>query len=126
MQYPLTGYGLSPYKHIPATYTFLGDRADFNRTMDPHNCILEAFLATGIIGGTAFLFILIRGIMDAFICFWYCDEVGWLAIFFLSLSVTMMFEYRVIAPHFWFASIALRTIVISIKDEYITSNNSTI
>lgn len=72
--HPLFGYGL--FEPITIAY--------------PHNTILEAFMATGILGGAAYAVLIVVATTKAFRLMNHMPELAWLPIVFLQLLVNSM------------------------------------
>ena len=69
----------------------------------PHNFIVEAFLATGVLGGTCFTILLIAGIRRSFRILRHYPEYGWIAILFVHYAVNGMFSSSIgTLPAFWY------------------------
>jgi hypothetical protein len=99
---PIVGYGCVLVININDQPTFA----------TIHCNILTAFLATGLIGGCLFLYIIIRGCIDSFVIIKYVPECGWLAAIFLigfvsNITDTSFIEY---AP-LWVPLVAMRACV---------------
>jgi hypothetical protein len=93
-QHPLTGTGTS----------VLG-------TM-PHNNIVEAFIATGIFGGSLFLIILFQGWRDAITIILKYPQIGWLSVAFIFCFFHQLFGTRIPTHNtLWISLAAMRSIV---------------
>ncbi|MDR2407637.1 MAG: O-antigen ligase family protein [Bacteroidales bacterium] len=99
---PILGYGTCLYVNINNQPT----------TISMHCNVLIIFLATGIVGGILFLYIIIRCCIDLFIIMSHIPECGWLPGIFLlafiaNITGTSCIEY---AP-LWVPLVAMRTCV---------------
>lgn len=73
----------------------------------PHNRILEAYMATGVFGGTAFLVIFVMGWYYSWRLLSCAAPCSWLSIMYVCFCVDGMFSGSVIAPNFWYAATAV-------------------
>jgi hypothetical protein len=99
---PIFGYGMQLVVNINDQPTFIS----------MHCNVLIIFLATGIVGGILFLYIIIKGCIDSFIIVANIPEAGWLSgIFFIAfisnITDTTCIEY---AP-LWIPLVAMRACV---------------
>ena len=58
----------------------------------PHNLLLESFMATGIVGGLSFLWILLNGVQAAWQLIRHSTEHAWLGFLFFQMTVYAMFS----------------------------------
>ena len=73
----------------------------------PHNHIVEAFMATGAIGGLAFVMLAAVALYAAFMILKHLPERGWIACFFLVLFLRGFFSSVVIDAQLWYSLIAV-------------------
>lgn len=73
----------------------------------PHNHVLEAYMATGIFGGTAFVVILFMGFRYSLRLLNRQDERSWIAVLYINFSVLGMFSSSIIGQSFWYALFAV-------------------
>lgn len=71
----------------------------------PHNFILEAYMATGVFGGTAFLVYLCSCVSRAIKIIRFFPVYSWVSLIFLHYAVYCQFSSGLITNHyFWYAS----------------------
>jgi hypothetical protein len=99
---PIFGYGTCLYVNINNQPT----------TISMHCNVLVIFLATGVVGGILFLYIIIRGFIDSFLIITRFPEVGWLSGIFLIAFVANIFDcYCINYTPLWIPLVAMRTFV---------------
>lgn len=78
--------------------------------MLPHNAVVEAFVATGILGGTAYLFVLFLGACDAVALIRKYPSLGWLSVILVTELIAQFFVGTSIRYHhtLWFALAIVR------------------
>ncbi|MDR0606699.1 MAG: O-antigen ligase family protein [Bacteroidales bacterium] len=100
---PITGDGLYIVDNL------LNRKKDKNWNTHPHNVVIQVFMGLGIFGGTLFLFILGRGILDAITCLYVTPEMGWLSILFFMVIIRSLLWTDIVRDYqLWFLLIALR------------------
>ena len=72
-----------------------------------HNIILDAFLATGVVGGSVFIIILLVGVRAACRVMRCHPESGWVALLFVHSACRSMFSDTVYSQAFWFSLVAV-------------------
>jgi hypothetical protein len=71
----------------------------------PHNAILEAFMATGIFGGLAFLTFLFGCMYHAYKLLKYAPEYGWVSVLFIHYAMYIQVSSSIgINSYFWYAA----------------------
>ena len=71
----------------------------------PHNFILEAYMTTGVFGGTAFLIYFCACLTRALKIIRYFPSYSWVSLFFLHYAVYCQFSSSIINNHyFWYSS----------------------
>lgn len=71
----------------------------------PHNVILEAYMTTGVFGGTAFLVYFVTCLARAIKIIRYQVAYSWVALLFLHYTVYAQFSSGIITNHyFWYTS----------------------
>lgn len=77
----------------------------------PHNLIIEAFMATGIVGGGIFVFWIIKCLKVSIKAIKKHSEISWVALLFLQYLIFGMFSKNLYANDlFWFFSILVVTV----------------
>ena len=69
----------------------------------PHNHILEAFMATGVLGGAAFVALCYYGLKSAKLLLKVGGGYAWVGILFVFYFVEGLFSAPIYQYHFWFA-----------------------
>jgi len=86
----------------------------------PHNIVLEAFHSTGILGGLLMIYLVLRGIYDAYLILKYRPEMGWISIlFFRGLGEALVSGAVYILPLFWIALVLARANCPSQKNMFV-------
>lgn len=71
----------------------------------PHNFILEAYMTTGVFGGTAFLIYFCTCVSRAIKIIRYFPAYSWVSLFFLHYAVYVQLSSGIITNHaFWYSS----------------------
>jgi O-antigen ligase len=74
----------------------------------PHNNVLEAFLATGVLGGGLFVFLCIRGGLNCIMLLRRDPAKGWIAVLFIRAGIQGFFSGSLYyIPMFWIMLAAL-------------------
>jgi O-antigen ligase len=73
----------------------------------PHNHILEAFMATGIIGGLCFCFLCWETLKRSFLIIQDKKEYGWVASLFIVYFMHGLFSSSIINPPLWYSMLAV-------------------
>jgi O-antigen ligase len=83
----------------------------------PHNAVLEAFMTTGVIGGSAFLIFLIGCLVKAYQLLKHAPEYGWVAVLFVHYAIYVQFSSSItINSYFWYSAAGVLGLVHSLKD----------
>lgn len=69
----------------------------------PHNAIIEAFMATGVVGGLVYIGLLYYGVRQTWRLLSKSDPRGWVGIVFLNYAIMGMFSGSIIAPGIWYS-----------------------
>lgn len=84
----------------------------------PHNLLVEAFMATGIIGGSLFTLWLLKCLKMAVLAIRSHSENSWIALLFLQFLIFGMFSKNLYSNDlFWFFSILIISSAISTKHQ---------
>jgi len=71
----------------------------------PHNFILEAYMTTGVFGGTAFMIYFSTCVSRAIKIIRYFPNYSWVSLLFLHYAVYCQFSSGIITNHyFWYSS----------------------
>lgn len=73
----------------------------------PHNHILEAFMATGILGGISFIILVWAACKRCLKMLQYKKEYGWIACLFLVFFLRGLFSGGIIHDHLWYSMMAV-------------------
>lgn len=74
----------------------------------PHNLIVEAFMATGIIGGMIFVFIIIASVKKSFKLLKINSEVSWISLLYFQYLIFAMFSGSIYTSDlFWVYTVLL-------------------
>ena len=106
LQSPLLGSGLE--EKISGTY--------------PHNHIIEAFMATGILGGLAFIILSSIALYYTYMILKYDKERGWVGIIFIVYLLRGMFSASIIDAHLWYSMMAVIALWLSRKEAQSTDS----
>ena len=79
----------------------------------PHNHILEAFMATGIFGGAAFIVLSLAAVIKSYRILKLEKAYGWIACLFLVFYFRGMFSGSIINAHMWYAMMAVFAVAIN-------------
>jgi len=82
----------------------------------PHNHILEAFMATGVLGGVSFLILSWTAIKRCFKILRQKREYGWIACLFLIFFLKGLFSGSIIGSHLWFSMMAVYSVPLEKKN----------
>jgi O-antigen ligase len=90
---------------------FLGSGLEVQESMAAaHNNVLEAFLATGVIGGICFIILVSVGFLRSVAILKRQRPYGWIASIFLVALIRGLFSFSIIDPALWFSMLALMVI----------------
>jgi O-antigen ligase len=81
---------------------------DLNTGTYPHNIIIEAYMATGFIGGTIFVMLCIIGVHRAYILVSRKSDYGWVALLYINYLVAGCFSFALYEIYpFWYSLAAV-------------------
>jgi O-antigen ligase len=77
----------------------------------PHNLIIEAFMATGLLGGLFFLFYIIKCFKISIKLIINNSQISWISLFFFQFLIFAMFSGNLFKSYlFWYSSILIITV----------------
>jgi len=76
----------------------------------PHNHVLEAFMATGFIGGVCFVILCWTALKKSFLILHKYKTYGWIACYFLVIFMRGFFSSSIIDPDLWYSMVAIHSV----------------
>lgn len=77
----------------------------------PHNVIVEALMATGIVGGVPFIILLVRVLLQARKLFRYEDANGWVGLIFVQYLVGAQFSGSLYTSYTMWAALSMTSLL---------------
>ena len=81
----------------------------------PHNHVLEAFMATGFIGGVCFIILCWTALKKSFLILHKNKTYGWIACYFLVFFTRGLFSSSIIDSNLWYSMMAVYSVPIHKK-----------
>jgi len=126
---PLAGGGrLSIYRQAVKQFLdspFIGSGLEVQEAMAAaHNSVLEAFLATGVVGGISFVVLVYVTTLRCITILRHHKSYGWMACLFLVFLIRSQFSYSIIDPGLWFAMFAVLAVRTKPAGKYVQANHN--
>jgi len=86
----------------------------------PHNNILEAFMATGVLGGICFCILCWATLKRCFLVLRKKNNYGWIACIFIVYFIQGLFSSSIINQQFWYSMLAVCAVPITDRQRNIT------
>lgn len=82
----------------------------------PHNHFLEAFMATGILGGISFIVLVWTALKRCLLILQYHTDYAWIAILFLVFFLRGLFSSPIIESSLWYSMMAVFAVPVNSKN----------